>query len=192
MFLPGSGELQNVTSVSGEACFHTPLGKFTQSPVKLSLGLLKTVNREAKATYVLLSAWSFQEPTSQFMAPSCTPCFPTALSFLVCGPQSHPSSRLRIWALGDPSPKALPFQPAATQLAPINFLPSPSTHIWPPAARPSPAGLWGLPKRLAVLSLSPPTSPGHPTESADLKRFPGLWSKDLKSDGRGCAKLSDP
>ena len=71
--------------------------------------------------------------------PFLHPLFPTAFSFLACGPQSHPSSRLRIWALGDPSPRALPFQPAATQLAPINFHPSLSTHIWPPAARPSPA-----------------------------------------------------
>lgn len=124
------------------------------------MGLLKVVNWEAKATYVLLSAWSFQEPRSQLTAPSCAPCFSTAFSFLAGGPQSHPSSRLRIWALSDPSPRALPFQPAATQLAPINFLPSSSTHIWPPAARPSPAGLWGLSETLAVLFLSPPTSPG--------------------------------
>lgn len=114
------------------------------------------------------------------MFPSCAPCFPTVFGFLACGPQSHPSSRLRIWVLGDPSPRALSFQPAAIQLAPINFLPSPSTHIWPPAARPSPAGLWGLPETLAVFSLSPPTSPGHPAESADLKRISDLWSKDLK------------
>lgn len=48
----------------------------TQSPVKLSLGLLKIVNREAKAIYILLSAWSFQELTF------CSSPLPAPLVFL--------------------------------------------------------------------------------------------------------------
>lgn len=106
--------------------------------------------------------------------PLLAPLVFLAFSFLAYGPQSHPSSLLRIWALSDPSPPGPCLSLRRHPLAPINFLLSRSTHIWPPAARLTPAGLWGLPETLRVLSLSPPASPGHPTVSSGLKRHADL------------------